>query len=242
MKQKAEIPTGRRDARRRTGPNAQRREETRAALVAAARRAFAEVGFGAASTVAIVREAQVTRGALYHHFADKEALFEAVFEDVSQTVVRRIAVAAGRQRDPWDAFVAGHDAFLDACLNGEVRRVLVIDGAAVLGTHRWRELDLKHAAGSLLHGLRAVQFAGYLTDHDPEMLAALLSGALNDAAIVIDQAVDPAAARGAVGAELHRLLAALKSGAATGEALGVKSSRGRTARRPSRKGMADKSG
>ena len=213
MKEDKHILAARPDARRRTGPNEQRRAETRAALVAAARRAFADIGFAAASTEAIVRDAQVTRGALYHHFADKEDLFAAVFEDVSQSVVRRIALAAGRHTDPWDGFVAGHDAFLDACLNAEVRRVLVIDGVAVLGTHRWRELDLRFTAGSLLHGLRAVQFAGYLTGHDPEMLAALLSGAINDAAIVIDQADDPAAARAAVGAELHRLLVALKAGA-----------------------------
>ena len=156
---------------------------------------------------------QVTRGALYHHFADKQDLFAAVFEDVSRAVVRRIAVAAGRADDPWAGFVAGHDAFLDACLNAEVRRILVIDGVAVLGTHRWRELDLRFTAGSLLHGVRAVQFAGYLPGHDPELLAGLLSGALNDAAIMIDQAPDPAMARARIGAELHRLLDALRDGA-----------------------------
>lgn len=203
----------RRDARR-TGSHEARRAETRAALVAAARQDFAERGFAAASTEAIVRAAQVTRGALYHHFADKEDLFAAVFEDVSRGVVRRIALAAGRWEDPWDGFVAGHDAFLDACLNAEVRRVLVIDGPAVLGAHRWRDLDLRHTAGSLLHGMRAVQFAGYLPGHDPELLAALLSGALNDAAIMIDQANDPAAARTRIGAELHRVLDALKTGSA----------------------------
>jgi len=113
------------------------------------------------------------------------AFFLVVLLAALFAVLLAVLLAAGRREDPWDGFVAGHDAFLDACLNAEVRRVLVIDGVAVLGTHRWRALDLKFTAGSLLHGVRAVQFAGYLPGHDPDLLAALLSGALNDAAIVI---------------------------------------------------------
>lgn len=201
------------DARRRKGPNDQRRAETRAALIQAARRAFARHGFSSVSTETIVENARVTRGALYHHFGDKEDLFAAVFEEVSRSVVRRIAIAAGRQDDPWQSFIAGHDAFLDACLNAEVRRILVIDGVAVLGPVRWRQLDMAHTAGSLLHGARAVQFAGYLSGHDAEMLTALLSGALNEAAILMDQADDARQARTEVGAELHRLLNALRDGA-----------------------------
>src|SRR5436305_10389249 len=94
---------------------AERTQETREALVAAARELFAERGFADVGTEEIVRAARLTRGALYHHFGNKEDLFRAVYEDVEREMVETIAAGAMTAKDPLEALHAGARAFLDAC-------------------------------------------------------------------------------------------------------------------------------
>ena len=98
------------------GRQAERSEATRAALIAAARLLFARDGYGGVGTEEIVRSARVTRGALYHHFASKEDLFRAVFEQVEAELTQRVAAVAASAEDPYQALSAGAETFLDACL------------------------------------------------------------------------------------------------------------------------------
>src|ERR1700722_16727765 len=117
---------------------AERTEETRAAILAAARELFAERGYAAVGTEEIVRAARLTRGALYHHFAGKEDLFRAVYalaqqELVEQEIVEKIAVAAVAASDPLDALRTGARIWLDVCEDPAVQRIALLDAPSVLG-------------------------------------------------------------------------------------------------------------
>ena len=117
-----------------------RSASTRARLIRAARRLFARNGYAAVGTEEIVRRAGVTRGALYHQFADKQDLFLAVYEQVEQDLTERVAATLGDVSSPFAALRAGIGVFLDACRTPEVQRIVLTDGPAVLGWERWREV------------------------------------------------------------------------------------------------------
>src|SRR5215469_8264858 len=120
---------------------AQRSQETRDALIETARRLFAERGYSEVGTEEIVRAAGVTRGALYHHFAGKTQLFEAVYEQVERELVEDIAATvATSASDPLDALRAGANAFLEACEDPAIQRIALLDAPSVLGWERWREV------------------------------------------------------------------------------------------------------
>src|SRR5580693_6559030 len=136
------------------GPRARRTQAdrsaaTREALVAAGRRLFAETGFADVSTDAIVAAAGVTRGALYHQFADKPALFDAVLEAVEADIARRLAdeVAAAGVSDPVEALRHAVRTWLDICVEPEIHRIALIDGPSVLGWARWRAVCQQHVFG-----------------------------------------------------------------------------------------------
>ncbi|HEX5499739.1 MAG TPA: helix-turn-helix domain-containing protein [Thermomicrobiales bacterium] len=185
---------------------AERREATRQALIAAARAVFADRGYGDASTEEIARRAGVSRGALYHHFADKQALFQAVVEAIEAEISERVRLAALAAADPAAAFAAGVGAFLDACLASDVRRVLLIDGPAALGWQAWHAIELRYALAQIEFGLQALIDAGVLAEQPVRPQAHLIHGALIEAALVIAGADDPEAARRAMGAAFDRLL------------------------------------
>jgi AcrR family transcriptional regulator len=171
-----------------------RRDETRAALVTAARRLFGRKGFAETGTEEIVAAAKVTRGALYYHFQDKAALFDAVVETVAADILAAIERAATAEKTPLDGLIAGCRAWLDACLAPAVRRIWVLDAPSVLGPKRLREIDGRYALGSLREGVDAV-LAGTKADLSPEALAALLSGALDEAVLWLVQNDDAASRR-----------------------------------------------
>ena len=184
---------------------AERLAATRAALLKAARTIFAEHGYESAATEEIVRRAKVTRGALYHHFEDKRALFDAVASDVAREIAEKID-AATPMDDPLKALVVGTVAFLDACLDPAVRRIYLIDAPAVLGWHRWREIDAPHGVRSLREGVTAM-----LADRPDDALSIepttfLLAGAFNEAALWIAEAKDEKAARRAMDRSLAALI------------------------------------
>src|SRR6516164_3359363 len=123
---------------------AEQSEATRTALLATARAMFAERGYAAVGTEEIVRSAGVTRGALYHHFAGKAELFEAVYEDVERELVGTIADSLmATATDPLQALHAGTRAFLEACEDPAVQRIAMIDAPSVLGWERWREIGMR---------------------------------------------------------------------------------------------------
>lgn len=180
---------------------------TRAALLATARRLFATKGYAGTGTEEVVAEAGVTRGALYYHFADKRALFEAVVESVAEEVLGAIEAAAGQAKTPAAALVKGTGAFLDACLEPAARQIFLIDAPSVLGWKRWREIDARYGGGSLRLGIEAaLEVLPKPQRLSAEALTYLLTGAMNEAALWLAEAENEAAARKAADAALKRIL------------------------------------
>lgn len=179
--------------------------------MATARRLFAEQGYYDTGTNQIVSAAGVgTRGALYHHFPNKQALFLAVLEDVEEALATRAAVRlSGRS---WlSKLRQGLDGFLDASMDAEVRRVLLIDGPAVLGWETWREVEARYGIGALRHMLDKGMREGSIKPVDSEAMAHLLLSAVDEAALFIAHSDEPREARAAAGGSLAVLLAGLAS-------------------------------
>jgi AcrR family transcriptional regulator len=168
---------------------------TRAALLRVGRELFAERGYADVGTEEIVARAGVTRGALYHHFADKRDLFRAVHEELEQALVADIAERIGGIDDPWELIVTGVRAFLDACTDPAIMRISLMDAPAVLGWAEWREIDARYGLGLVSFGLQNAIDRGVLAPRPVRPLAHLLMGAMAEAAMVIANADDPAAAR-----------------------------------------------
>lgn len=160
----------------------ERREETRGLLLAAARALFAERGYAETSTPDIVARAGVTRGALYHHFADKTALFAAVVEAEHEAVAAGIEAAGDAQpTDPVAALMAGSQAFFAAMSDAGRRRIMLVDAPAVLGRTALDEIDARHGLDTLVCGLRDAMDAGAIR-RLPILPLAQLFGALFDRA------------------------------------------------------------
>jgi AcrR family transcriptional regulator len=190
---------------------ASRSAATKDALVSAARPLFAVHGFGGVSTEAIVQAAGVTRGAMYHQFADKTELFAVVFETVEAEMTERIgaAVVAEGATDPLEVMKVGAGMWLDACAEPEMQRIVLVEAPAVLGWERWREIGLRHGMG-LVHGLISHAISvGRIPDQPAEPLAHVMIGALDEAALYIARAEDRVRARAEVGAVIDRLVDAL---------------------------------
>jgi AcrR family transcriptional regulator len=193
--------------------HAQRSDATRAALVAAARPLFAARGYAGVGAEEIVRAAGVTRGALYHQFAGKEGLLAAVYEQIEQELLVRIAdrvVAAGAD-DPLAALAEGAEHFLDACVEPEVHRIVLLDAPSVLGWERWREIGWRYGMGLTEGTVQAAIDAGQIARQPARPLAHLLLGALDEAALFVARAEDPAAARREMGAAIASLLEGLRA-------------------------------
>jgi AcrR family transcriptional regulator len=199
------------EATARRGPKAERAEATRAALVGAARELFAERGYAAVGTEEIVVRAQVTRGALYHHFADKKDLFRAVHEDVERGLVESIAAELGDARDPWELILRGIESFLDACTDPAFIRIALLDAPGVLGWHEWREVDARYGMGLVTTALEGGMEAGVLRRQDVRPIAHLVLGALGEAACLIAEAEDHQRARKEVEPALLSLLDGLRN-------------------------------
>ncbi len=184
---------------------------TRAALVAAARPLFADRGFGGVGTETIVQAAGVTRGALYHQFADKTDLFEAVYEAVEEDLARRLGerIAASGVSDPIEAMLLGADAWLDACGEQEVQQIVLLDAPAVLGWQRWREIGLRYGLGLLEGMLTHAIEVGRIPPQPIGALAQVLVGALDEAALYIARSADQATASEEIRGVIARLVAGL---------------------------------
>src|SRR5579871_2668426 len=167
---------------------------TRAALLRAARKLFTERGYTEAATEEVVRRSRVTRGALYHHFRDKQALFRAVLEEEQLKLAASIKAIAARQTDPWRALIAGCHAFLDACLDPSVQQILLIDAPAVLGWEGCRESDAMYYLEGVKAAIQASIDRKIIAPQPVEALARMILGALNEAAMLIAHAGDEQAA------------------------------------------------
>ena len=136
-----------------TPTKAEQADATRTALSAAARQLFTERGYAATSTTEIVERAGVTRGALYHHFAAKDELFRAVFEQLEGEVTEHVAHEALTSPDPLEQLRRGTRAYLDACIDPAVQRVVLLDGPSVLGWETWQEIEQRYGYGLVVAGV-----------------------------------------------------------------------------------------
>jgi len=184
---------------------------TREALVDAGFDLFTERGYAEVGTEEIVKRAQVTRGALYHHFEDKRDLFRAVHERVEEGLVAKIAAQMEGISDPWEVMVTGTRAFLDACQEPAVKQIALVDAPAVLGWREWREIDERYGLGLMKAALGGAMDAGVLRRIPLDTLSHLMLGALSEAAFVIANADDPVAARKETETSLLELLEGLKA-------------------------------
>src|SRR5882757_4517507 len=169
---------------------AERRAATTEAILKAGRRLFGEQGFAATTMDDIAEAARVAKGAVYHHFATKEAVFEAVFDQVSHDLVLEIDRAARTERDVLAAMVAGTQHYFAACAKGATCQIILRDGPAVLGWERWREIDARHFGGKFPRALAAAMEAGVITKQPIEPLARLLLGAVTEAAVAVSAGPD----------------------------------------------------
>ena len=192
---------------------ADRSATTREALVAAARPLFAAHGFADVPTDAIVTAAGVTRGALYHQFADKTALFDAVLEAVEADIARRLAdsVAAAGISDPVDAMRHVLRTWLDICVEPEIHRIALIDGPSVVGWAHWREVCQRHVFGLAEAMLEQGIESGRVRPQPVRALAHVLMGASDEAALYVAEAADRAQARADMIQVLDRLIDVLSA-------------------------------
>jgi AcrR family transcriptional regulator len=187
-----------------------RSEATRQALVRAARGLFGARGYAEVGTEEIVRAAGVTRGALYHQFRDKAGLFAAVAEEVEAEVAGRIAAgAAAESTEAIDVLRAGARLFLEVCAEPEVERIILLDAPAVLGWEAWRDLYARYGFGLVRVALQSAMDSGAIVRQPVTPLAHALIGALDECALYVARAEDPATARQECAAIVDQILRGL---------------------------------
>ena len=162
--------------------NAQRSEDSRRVLIAAARDLFGTQGYGATSTPAIASAAGVSRGALYHHFPDKAALFSAVVQAEYKRVEDEIDHDTDTISDTLEMLIEGGERFIAAMNDPASRQILLVDGPAILGAQQMLAFDRQTTSRSLLTGITAAQAQGRLpADIPPDAVASMMSGAYDRA-------------------------------------------------------------
>jgi AcrR family transcriptional regulator len=169
---------------------ADRRAATQAAILKAARKLFGEDGFQQTTMDDIASAARVAKGAVYHHFKTKEAVFEAVFDAVSRDLVAEIDRVSRSEKDVLNAMAAGTQHYLAACSRGATNQIILRDGPAVLGWERWREIDAQHFGGKIPRALEAAMARELIARQPVEPLARLLLGAMTEAAVACAGAAD----------------------------------------------------
>lgn len=158
--------------------------KTIASLTEIARRHFTQYGYHHVSLEKIAEEGQVTRGAVYHHFKNKQGLFLAVLEQVQQNVAAQIEQSAMTSDDPWQQLILGCVGFIKGANAPECRRILLVDAPAVVGWEAWRKADQEHSMNSLQQHLLDLKAQGYLAEEvSPTLMTFALSGALNELAL-----------------------------------------------------------
>lgn len=194
---------------------------TKANIIAVARRLFAARGYDGTSTEAILEESQVSRGALYHHFENKEALFAAVMEAVEADITAATANARRNTTDPAKALRHAFNTFVDLACETEVRQIVLMDACAVLGWQRWREIEERHGLGRLKQALRLLADNGRIHEEMVDLFAHILLASLIEIAFVVARSPDPHSAaqvgRKAIKELLDRVLGTSRGGQSEAE-------------------------
>lgn len=186
-------------------------KETIHKLLAVARRHFTEYGYGDTALEAVVAEAGLTRGAAYHHFKSKRELFRHVLEGVQQEVAERVEEQASASEDVWLQLFYGCRAFVEAAVEERTRRIMLIDGPAIMGWEVWRAMDERHSMRLLRGQLETMNEQGCLIPLSVEAATHLISGALNEVSLWLAHKPDHARERQATMAAIQALLDGLRS-------------------------------
>jgi len=157
--------------------------ETIRKLVEIARTHFTDYGYADAALESIVHEANLTRGAVYHHFRSKKDLFRIVLEDVQREVAERLEQEASTSEDVWEQLYLGCRAFIMAVVEERNRRIMLIDGPAILGWEVWREMDKNHSMRLLRGQLEIMQEQGHFRRVPLDAMTHFISGGLNETAL-----------------------------------------------------------
>lgn len=172
-----------------------RREEyadaTRAALLDAAKEVFVEEGFQQAAVETIARRARVTRGALYHHFEDKKALFEALVIALQADAASRLVPKAQGTADPLSRVISGTRAFLAICTEPAYRRLVIQEAPAVLGSKRCRAIEEEYTYGLLIQALKGLKASGVIGIDNAELAARLIGAMVCETALLLEDAKQP---------------------------------------------------
>lgn len=182
---------------------------TRALLEKTARPLFEGRGYASVSAEEIVAEAGLTRGALYHHYAGKQGLFEAVAESAMQRLHEDIVHAGAGAANPMAALCLGIERFVELASTPRIQQLLFVDAPGVLGWQRWRALDEQYGLGMLKRGIEAAIAAGQMRPQSVDMAAHILVSGLIEAAMVVAHARNKATARKDALDALLRVLAGL---------------------------------
>jgi len=192
---------------------AEQSRETQDRLIKVAKELFTSKGYAGTAMEDLVAKAGMTRGALYHQYADKRDLFRAVFEDVERQLGERIGAAAAAESDPWEMIRAGARALLEASLEPAVRRIVLTDGPSVLGWEEWRRIDAQYAYGMVRVALEANMESRNLPRLAIEPFTHLIIGALNEAGLAVAASRTPERTRDEFLATLDGVLTALRAAA-----------------------------
>ena len=186
-------------------------ERTRQALVDSAVALFTERGYAGTSLDEVAKRARVTKGALYHHFAGKQALFEAAFDAVEADVVARLSGAISAPGDPWEATKEGLRAFLRVCLEPSYQRIVIHEAPVVMGWERWREAEERSTFGIVRDALGTPIDAGEIEPMPLDALARVVFGALSAGATTIASSAQPKQTSAEVGECVERVLGGLRA-------------------------------
>jgi AcrR family transcriptional regulator len=184
-------------------------EATRTAIVDAAIERFSADGFAATSVDAIAEQARVTKGAVYHHFRDKSALFEAAFVATEEGLLAAITQRVAGIQGAWAIVEAGVDEFLVACGRPAFRRIALEDAPGALGWERWKQLEERYFLGLLVGALGSMADEGLVVVESVELTARVVLGALGEAGLAVGTASDPDAERRRASEVVIRLLRGL---------------------------------
>ena len=190
--------------------NEERTRTTRRALLDAARRHFESSGYVGTNLGRVAELAGVTKGALYHHFPTKLALYDAVVVDIQDEIYARADRRVGKAEDPWDRLVEGFVAFVELASEPSAR-LLLVEAPAVLGHRRWHEIDDERNLPGILELLQDLDDAGELAVDVSDQLARALAAMVNALAAFVAEDDDPASLEATIVPVWEHLLRSLRA-------------------------------
>ena len=177
MTNKNSIPDGR----------SSRSNVTQARVLKEARVAFAEQGYAATSLSEIVEQAEVTTGAIYHHFGDKKGLFRAVAESLEEEIMEQVTALPPRE-NPWDTFVEGIETTLDACARPDINRIVFKEAPSVIGPAEWRQIEVQYAFGLMFQAISNLAKSGIIHAPEPGLTSQIILVSIIEAANAVASA------------------------------------------------------